>query len=371
MDKMRKAIGFMSGTSMDGIDVALVETDGEGVVVPIAGETFAYSEEDRAVVAAALDQARTVTDRDIRTGDIGKAEALITQRHSQALGTFLTGAGLGPGDIDIIGFHGQTILHRPEEHLTIQLGDGSRLAADLGIDVVYDFREADVAAGGEGAPFVPIYHKALLEKSEIECPAVVVNVGGVANVTWVGADGALLAFDTGPGNALIDDWMRLKTDETVDVSGALGLSGEANMPTLEMLMENPYFLAPPPKSLDRNAFLLDALDGLSVADGAATLALFTARTIAQSSQFMAEPPKRWIICGGGVKNGAIMQALARECVGEVAPGSAFGWNTDLIEAEAFAYMAVRSLKGLPLTYPGTTGVAAPLTGGRLATALAS
>lgn len=366
-----KSIGLMSGTSMDGIDVALLENDGEGYVRPLGGESFPYLDEDRTLIAKALDEARSMQSREERLGVLARAEALITQRHVEAVQSFMNRLGIGRSDIRVVGFHGQTILHRPEKHLTVQLGDGGVMASHLGVDVVFDFRASDVEAGGEGAPFVPVYHKALVQNAGLELPVVVVNIGGVGNVTWIGRNDEILAFDTGPGNALIDDWVSRCSGKAFDEGGELSMSGQLNEDALAALLDNAYFKAPPPKSLDRNDFSLEAVQGLTVEDGAATLARFTAETIAAAAVFMPEVPKQWIVCGGGVKNGAIMQGLGELCGGEVISADKLGWNTDLIEAEAFAYLAVRSLKGLPLTFPGTTGVPAPQGGGRLASANSS
>jgi anhydro-N-acetylmuramic acid kinase len=247
----------------------------------------------------------------------------------------------------------------------VQLGDGARLAQRTSIDVVYDLRAADTLAGGEGAPLAPVYHRALAARLP-ERPVAVVNIGGVGNVTWIGRDGTLIAFDTGPGNAPIDDWMLSRTGTSVDIDGAAASRGRVDSEALTVLLTNGYFGQVPPKSLDRNAFSLAPVSNLSPEDGAATLAAFTAASIARAREHFPEQPKLWVISGGGRRNKTLMSMLAEHMESAVAPAEAAGFNGDAIEAEAWAYMAVRSLKGLPITFPGTTGVPRPLTGGVLA-----
>jgi anhydro-N-acetylmuramic acid kinase len=350
----------MSGTSLDGIDVALLETDGEAVVKRGPSKTYAYDGAQQALLRQALEDAKGLTARDRRPGVLAEAEMKLTQWHATAVESFLQQYGLSDSKIDVIGFHGQTVLHKPEARLTVQLGDGAALAKATGIPVVYDMRAADVAAGGQGAPLVPIYHAALAPKR----PCAFVNIGGVANVTFIGKDGTLLAFDTGPGNALINDWMMKHKGVPYDEGGATALSGSVGRLQVQAALSHPYFGQRPPKSLDRNSMAL-ALKDFGLTDGAATLAAFTAHSIAASEKWFPEKPKQWIICGGGRHNAAIMRELAA-LLPKVISADAIGLNGDSMEAEAWAYLAVRALKGLPLTFPGTTGVAMPLTGGVLA-----
>jgi anhydro-N-acetylmuramic acid kinase len=251
--------------------------------------------------------------------------------------------------------------------LTVQLGDGRRLAKLLGIDVVYDLRAADAEAGGQGAPLVPIYHRAMAAKLP-ERPVTVVNIGGVANVTWIGRCGELIAFDTGPGNALIDDWVQRHHGSPHDEGGALASRGRVNDDRLRQYLRHAYFGAPPPKSLDRNAFSLAPVDPLAAQDGAATLTAFTAASIAAARAHFPEQPQLWVISGGGRRNRTLMAMIAERVENAVIPAEAAGMDGDALEAEAWAYLAVRSLKGLPITFPGTTGVPKPLTGGVLAKA---
>jgi anhydro-N-acetylmuramic acid kinase len=354
------AMGLMSGTSLDGIDIAFIHTDGEGDLSRGPSRSYPYTAEQRASLHQALKDAVSLEDRTARPGSLAQTEADLTKWQADAVAKFCEECGVARQTIGVIGFHGQTVLHRPEKKLTVQLGDGALLARLTGCQVVADMRAADVAAGGQGAPLVPVYHRALASHAE-ERPVVFVNIGGVGNVTWIGDD-ELLAFDTGPGNALLDDWMARHTGESYDRGGRLAAQGWVNETALDQLLTNDYFDLPPPKSLDRNAFSLEPLVGLSTADGATTLVRFTAQTIAGAARHFPARPKAWIICGGGRRNPAIMQALGG-LVEHVMPAEAIGIDGDTTEAEAWAYLAVRCLRQLPITFPGTTGVARPMTGG--------
>jgi anhydro-N-acetylmuramic acid kinase len=367
MTKMLRALGLMSGTSMDGIDVALIETDGEDRVVRGPSATFAYAAEFRRRLADALADARDLSDRGARPGILGEVERELTELHAAAVASFLADAPVDRRAVAVVGFHGQTVLHAPERRLTVQLGDGQRLATLAGIDVVYDLRAADVAAGGQGAPLVPVYHRAMAARLP-ERPVAVVNIGGVANVTWIGRDGTLIAFDTGPGNALIDDWMLHHTGRTIDAEGATAACGTVDQAKLVQLLMSPYFGRVPPKSLDRNAFAIDRVLGLGLADGAATLSAFTAASLARAREHFPEQPKLWVVCGGGRRNRTLMAMLAAEVESAVVPAEAAGFDGDAVEAEAWAYLAVRSLRGMALTFPDTTGVPMAISGGVLARA---
>ncbi|MGE0746529.1 MAG: anhydro-N-acetylmuramic acid kinase [Rhodospirillales bacterium] len=350
-----RAIGLMSGTSLDGIDAAVLETN--GVRVAAAGQrlTEAYPPDFRARLKAVLGGAAADA--------VPAVERELTERHAAAVATLMAEAGLAREDVDVIGFHGHTILHRPEARRTWQIGDGPLLAALTGIDVVADFRAADVAAGGQGAPFAPLYHAALCR--DLAKPVAVLNLGGVGNVTWIGDGAAMLAFDTGPGNALLDDWAQRHTGRPCDVDGALAAAGQADAALLARLLAHAYFAKTPPKSLDRDDFSAAAVDGLSPADGAATLAAFTCASVAAARAHFPVPARRWVVTGGGRHNPVLMQGLAAGLEVPVEPIEAIGADGDALEAQAFAFLAVRSLAGLPLSVPGTTGVPRPMTGGRL------
>lgn len=364
MASMMRAIGLMSGTSMDGIDVALIETDGADRATRGAFASYPYDEAFRQRLRAAIGTAAGLVGRHERPGTLAAVEAELTQLHAEAVQRLLAEAGTAPAQIDIAGFHGHTVLHAPERGLTVQLGDGAGLARRLSIDVVYDLRAADVAAGGQGAPLAPAYHAALMARQRR--PVVIVNIGGVANVTWIGAAGELLAFDTGPGNAMIDDWMQRRQGLTRDQDGRLAASGRARGELVTQYLRHAYFGERPPKSLDRNAFGLELLAGLGDADGAATLTAFTVESIARAREHFPEQPHLWIVSGGGRRNKTLMAMLAGRVEAAVAPAEVAGIDGDAMEAEAWAYLAVRSLKGLPISFPGTTGVPAPLSGGVIA-----
>jgi anhydro-N-acetylmuramic acid kinase len=355
-NKIYKVIGLMSGTSLDGVDAALIATDGENIIKSEGFLTVPYDENLRKEIRACFGLAPS----DVKVKTV---ERSLTQLHARAVKKLLEMKGLQPKDIDLVGFHGQTIGHAPEKGYTTQIGDGALLAQLTGVSVVNDFRTADVKAGGQGAPLVPIYHQAL--SGAMEKPVVFLNIGGVANVTYVGSDGKVIAFDTGPGNALIDDWMLKKTGRTFDAGGKVALSGKVDEAVLKQLLSHSFFTAPVPKSLDRNAFAGQAWKYLNLADGAATLGSFTARSIAMATPFFPEAPKKWIVAGGGRHNVYLMQQLQKNIPVPVEPIDALGWDGDAIEAEAFGYLAVRSVRGLPYSFPQTTGVKQPMTGGVL------
>lgn len=367
MAEVQKVIGLMSGTSLDGIDAALLETDGEDIAVPGPALGMPYDAETRAMLRAALEEAKSVAAGAPVPYSIREAEQRLTEAHAEASKTLLKKAGLRAQDVALIGFHGQTILHRPAQRWTWQIGDGALLAKLTGIDVVNDFRSADVKAGGQGAPLVPLYHAVLArnaKKANLVPPLVFVNIGGVANVTYINGED-VLAFDTGPGNAPIDDWAMNHTRKPVDEGGALARQGRVDDRALAEMLDNEFFEKVPPKSLDRLDFGIDAVNGLSPADGAATLTAFTAASIARAREHFADMPTTWIVMGGGRHNPVLMGELRSRVNAPVLVAEDAGWNGDFIEAEAFAYLAARSVKGLPLSLPTTTGVSRPITGGKL------
>lgn len=358
------ALGLMSGTSMDGVDVALVRTDGERIDRLGPESYLAYSDDERAILRRALVEAAGMVSRGDRAGVLAEAEAVVTDAHARAVELFLrANPQVRP---QVVGFHGQTVLHRPHAGLTVQLGDGHALARRLGIPVVFDFRAADVEAGGEGAPLVPVVHRALARMTRLQPPLAILNIGGVANLTYVGPQDDLVAFDTGPGNALIDDFMRARRGAACDLNGHLAAQGEADRHLLAQLMGDAFFERRPPKSLDRNAFPQDALAGLGDADGAATLTAFTVESVARGMALLPDMPLVLVLAGGGAHNPTLVKGLKARMNIPVRLAGDVGWSGDALEAQAFAVLAVRSLRGLPLSFPGTTGVPRPLTGGVLA-----
>ena len=373
------AIGLMSGTSLDGIDAALIETDGEAFVRPIAFRGEPYSDAARAELAEATRMALTF-DKPRASPPVVAAGELITRAHVFAVHKLLADAGVAAAEVDVIGFHGQTIAHRPDRRWTWQIGDGAAVARATGITTVSDFRSADVAAGGQGAPLLPVYHAALA--AGLEGPVAVLNLGGVGNITFIpgGRDmhnsremsperaqmmdrDGLVAFDTGPANGLIDSWVEAETGARYDAGGALAASGRVDETVLTAMLDHPFFDAPPPKSLDRNDFTIQPARGLSAADGAATLTAFTAATVAEALRHLPARPVRLLVAGGGRHNPTMLAMIAERTGLVVEPTDVLGWNGDALEAEGFAYMAVRTLKGLAISFPGTTGVRMAMAGG--------
>jgi anhydro-N-acetylmuramic acid kinase len=375
---MLRTIGLMSGTSLDGVDAAWVETDGERIGRLGPSLTLPYAPQLRADLRRLLDVAAVTGDYDPFLLDCVER---LTRHHIEAVERLRDQVRRTlREEVDLLGFHGQTILHRPlrpgmtqgetgdnAPPRTWQVGDSAWLAKATGLTVAYDFRSADVAAGGQGAPLVPVVHAALA--AGLPKPLAVLNLGGVANVTWVGPDGALLAFDTGPANGPLDDWAKRRTGRDYDADGRLALAGTPDGGVLARLMRHPYLALPPPKSLDRLDFdraLKEAgLAALSPADGAATLVAFSAICVAAAARHFPEPAGLWLVAGGGRRNPALMKALSGALETQVRPVEVVGWHGDALEAQAFGVLAVRVARGLPLTFPGTTGVAAPLPGGRL------
>lgn len=356
MGKMLRTIGLMSGTSLDGVDAAWIETDGEriGSVGPTL--TLPYDDRLRADLRRILDHAPSMSPDDRR---LKLAVARLTEFHVQAVERLDCPA-------DLLGFHGQTILHQPDRRRTWQVGDAAELAWRTGVRVAYDFRSADVQAGGQGAPLVPVFHAALAES--LPKPLCVLNIGGVANVTWIGRDGSLVAFDTGPGNGPLDDWTVRHTGSRFDRDGALSGAGTTDQTVLDRLLGQDYFSKHPPKSLDRldfgRALAASGIEALSPADGAATLVAFTAGAVAAAC--LPEPPTRWLVHGGGRHNPAIMRSLRESLRVPVDPVEVVGWDGDALEAQCFGFLAARVAFGLPLSLPGTTGVPHPMPGGQIA-----
>ncbi len=353
---MKLVLGLMSGTSLDGIDVALMRTDGETVGELLGFRSFPYDEDFRNLVQGYFGQSDNFAD----------LEEQITQRHIQAVERFLQSEGFSRGEIDLIGFHGQTVFHDPAQKKTIQLGDGGAMARAVGIDVVNDLRIADVKAGGQGAPLVPVFHAALAH--DIPKPLAVLNLGGVGNVTWIGPDNELLAFDTGPANALVDDWVKQQTGQPFDEDGHIAISGEIHDDAVNSFMAHPYFQTAAPKSLDRDEFkkfAVSLVDDLPFEDAVATLTAFSVAGVMKAQDHFPYWAENWIVCGGGRLNKAMMSAFNAYLYGQVMSAEHVGWNGDAIEAQAFAYLAARSIRGLPITFPGTTGVAEAISGGTL------
>jgi anhydro-N-acetylmuramic acid kinase len=364
---MMTAIGLMSGTSLDGVDVALIETDGKRVQAFGPSGYRPYTDHERSLLRQALTEAVHLPQRDARPGILREAERAVTIAHAEAVAAFTAQHHITREDVDIVGFHGQTVLHRPAERMTVQIGDAAALAKAIHIPVMHDFRAADVAAGGQGAPFVPVYHRALAQSLDREGPMVVVNIGGVSNITYIDGADTLIACDTGPGNALLDDYMIRTMGRPFDCEGRTAAQGAVDVAWVVRSLEHPFFAKPPPKSLDRNDFASLHLREMPPADGAATLTAFTAEAIARIVPHLPKEPRSWIVAGGGARNLTLLRMLReRLSPAPVEAADALGWSTDAIEAQAFGFLAARGLKRLPLSYPATTGVPIPMTGGVIA-----
>lgn len=353
--KTYSAIGVMSGTAMDGIDIALIETDGHFQVTALAGKTYPYPAEVRRALQDIIHQPQQAA-----TDPLAYLNTAVTLAHADAIHHFIN--DFKPRAIDVFGIHGQTIYHAPAKRLTRQLGDGQTLANLLHGKVVMQFRQADVDAGGQGAPLMPLYHAAIT--ASLPKPLMVLNLGGVGNVTYLGED-SILAFDTGPGNALLDDLMRERTGQPYDKNGAEAARGKINRPLVEKFLSQPYFTQPGPKSLDRQTFkpVLAEAGKLPLPDALATLAACTIESAALATSLVPAPATRWLVTGGGRLNNTLMKGLQNKIPAPVEPIETIGYSGDFLEAQGFAYLAVRSLLELPLSLPTTTGVPEPMTGG--------
>ena len=368
-NRVYTAIGLMSGTSLDGVDVALIKTDGRSQVQTGSMHYLPYPEDVKGKIRACFGKVQ----EDAETLEAGNA---VTDMHIRAVKEFLEREKITP---DVIGFHGQTVTHKPKEGFTWQLGDGERLARETGINVVDQFRIDDVKAGGEGAPLIPLYHQALARAKNLKMPVVFLNIGGVSNVTWIGEkEDDILAFDTGPGNALMDDFMKQIFGQSYDTDGLKAKAGIPDNKLLSEWMEGAYLKKTPPKSLDRgflpdknkpvnadmNVWDVSGVWNLKPEDALATLNAFTAKTIAAATAHFPQAPHEWYVCGGGRHNKFLMELITGEVGAPVKSIDALGYNGDAIEAEGFAYLAVRHLENLPLILPTTTGVKTSCKGGR-------
>lgn len=353
------ALGTMSGTSLDGVDAAMVRTDGHRIVEFGPDAYRPYTPAEQSTIRAAFG---------LWPGDPGvqAAAEVVETAHAEVLSRF-SGA-------DVVGFHGQTLAHDPQGRGTHQAGSGAVLAQVLGLPVVWDFRSSDVALGGQGAPLAPFYHFACARWMGADAPLALLNMGGVGNLTWVDpsqpspdAQGALLAFDTGPANAPVNDLMQARLGLGFDDAGQMAAAGTPDQGILDAFAAHPYFFRMPPKSLDRNDFhaLLAAVDALPTADAAATLTDAAALAVALGLQHFPRPVARLLVTGGGRHNATLMRALSAQLACAVEPVEAAGLNGDMLEAQAFAHLAVRVLRGLPTSCATTTGVSAAVGGGQV------
>jgi anhydro-N-acetylmuramic acid kinase len=365
-----RVLGFMSGTSLDAVDMAILETDGETIQAFGPDGERKLTEATRELCLQATEAAKGWARGAPAPAVFEETARAVADEHFDAASGFLEANGLAWSDLDLIGLHGQTVLHERPKAMrigrTVQLGDGQRLADRTGVPVAFDFRTADVAAGGEGAPLAPVYHAAWARAAGLAPPSAVLNLGGVANITLLPRDGGIAAFDTGPANGMVDLLVQARGHGRYDAEGALARAGRVDAGVLAGLLAHPYFGQPYPKSLDRFDFPLSAVDGLSLEDAAATLVAFTVEAVGQGVDLLPEQPRVVILAGGGRHNPVIVEKLTERLACKVALAEDYGWRGDAVEAQAFAYLAARTWAGLPISFPGTTGVGAPMTGGRIA-----
>lgn len=372
-NKTFRVIGLMSGTSLDGVDAAILETDGETIYSFGASVSLPYSTLEREALESATRKALAWNFKGPPPNEFALAEDVLHQTHVAAVQALIFESKFELSDFDLIGFHGQTVLHRApsgsKKGQTLQLGDGEKLARALGVDVAYDFRSADVAAGGQGAPLAPIYHKALLDMSGLSVDTAILNVGGVSNFTLFDANGSLVASDAGPGNGPLDQWVKQNSLGDYDDGGALSFKGTPDFARIDEWLEGEFFKQAVPRSADRYDFdVLSTLKGVSPENGAATLCAFTGMAVAKTLKQSAAKVSQIVVCGGGRHNPAIMAALREATSAKIISAEMLGWDGDALEAQAFAYLAVRSVKRLPLSFPKTTGVKHKMTGGVIASA---
>jgi anhydro-N-acetylmuramic acid kinase len=361
------AIGLMTGTALDGfVDVALIRTDGESVAEFGEFGLFPYSDADRTVLADSVAAARKWAFEGAPPANFEEATQVITRIYASAIKQLLAQANMMPDQIAYVGGHGLTVLHRPDLGRTLQLLDGVALARMVGIDTVYDFRTADMVAGGQGAPLAPIYHAAILAHAKFDPPSAILNLGGVANVTWWGGERELAAFDTGPANGPVNEWIEAHGRGSYDRDGAIAARGRVHEGRLLEILDHPWFDLPYPKSLDRYDFDAGLVRGLSLEDGAATLTALVGACLNLALGQLPSRPKTLIVAGGGRKNPVMMADIAARCGVSLVDADAVGLRGDAVEAECFGLLAVRSARGLPLSFPATTGVSEPTTGGVLA-----
>jgi anhydro-N-acetylmuramic acid kinase len=365
------AVGLMTGTVLDGnIDVALIKTNGERIEDFGTYRLMPYPQSIRSLLETTLTEARSWDFAGPEPSIFAEAEDALTRAQSAAVRELVEGHGMTMADIGIVGFHGQTVLHRAPQPgrlgQTRQLGDGELMHSILGTRVAYDFRSADVRAGGQGAPLAAAYHAALMRNAGAGGDMAVLNLGGVANITWWDGEDNFVAFDTGPANAPLNDFIRAKGLGEMDRDGALGKAGTVDEARLAELLRHPYLTKAYPKSLDRFDFTAAMADGLNAEDGAALLTAFTAAAVGKALDLLPRRPGKLVVSGGGRHNPTMMAMLAERARVEVILAESLGWSGDAVEAECFAFLAVRVLRGLPISFPSTTGVPQPMRGGRLA-----
>ncbi len=357
-DKIITAIGLMSGTSLDGIDVALIKSDGQKIISRDTNKYYPYSPKIRNSLT------KLINNKINSLLEIKEIELEITKKHIAAVKDFLAKNKIDKKDVDVIGFHGQTILHHPEQKITWQIGNAQMLASNIGIDVVADFRTKDLVFGGQGAPLVPSYHLALFQ--DYKKPLLVLNIGGVTNVTYIKNNAAenliaeenLIAFDVCFGNAPLNDLVYEKTGKDFDKNGLLAKSGKVNHDFVKAILALGYFKKQPPKSLDRNQFdlVIKKFSKLIMEDILASLVFVIGQAVNNVLKFLPSKPLEIIVCGGGRKNLEIMNSIKNATQIKTTNIDDLKIDGDFVEAQAFGFLAIRNLLNLPTSYPKTTGI---------------
>ena len=367
MKKIITSIGLMSGTSSDGIDASVIRSDGEAELDLVGDFFFPYEEKTMIQIRKLKEKINTVSDLELYKKEIACLEKEITFLHSKAINLLVKRLEKKKLEIDLVGFHGHTIFHSFNNKKTKQLGDGKSLSESTGLNVIYDFRNNDLQHGGQGAPLAPIFHKLLQKKLELKTPIVFINIGGISNLTYLDENNEMISFDSGPGNFLIDKLLQLQSNGKIqyDENGKIAFKGSVDKNILDAYLDDPYYDSSPPKSLDVNDFTLGPVRGLSIENSITTLSELTALTIVNSLSFFLNKPKKIILCGGGRKNKYLCERIKKISNILTLNIDEYKINGDFIESQAFAYLAIRSFLKKTISFPKTTGVSKPMTGGEL------
>ena len=365
MKNLITSIGLMSGSSCDGIDASIIKSDGENELYFKGNHFLPYEDRTRSKIRNLKEQINLILDLKTKKTEIDILEREITTLHGKIVNSIIEKFELNKSEIDLIGFHGHTIFHSFKEKKTKQIGDGRLLSQLTGLNVVYNFREYDIRNGGQGAPLAPVFHKLLQKKLKLKMPLFFLNIGGISNLTYLGKDREIASFDTGPGNFLIDRILQLKTNNKIqfDKDGTIAFNGNVKKNILDSFLNDPYYESSPPKSLDVNDFSFSALKNLSLEDSVATLSELTSVTIVNALNFFNPKPKEIILCRGGRKNKYIFERVKKLSNISTNNIDDYKLNGDFIESQAFAYLAIRSFLKKPISFPDTTGISKPSTGG--------
>ncbi len=358
---MMYSLGIMSGTSLDGLDISLIKSDGEKKIFPIYNITYSYSQEFKNEINFFIKYINTIDPKKIKVlKEFKLLERKVNHFLLEKINLFFNAFELSSELINIVGLHGQTVFHCPKNKLSIQMGCAEFLARSLKIPCVSNFRNADILAGGQGAPLVPIFHKAIFKKKK-KFNLAVVNIGGISNITWLGKKDRILSSDIGPGNTLIDQFCEKKFNVPFDKNGFFSSKGNVNEKLLDSWMKYPFIKKQIPKSFDNFFFKLDNFfksEEINNYDFIATLTKFSSNLIINSEIYFEEEIDKWVICGGGAKNKTILKNL-KDSLKKVITSDQLGWNSNFIESQAFAYLAVRKKKNYFSSFPETTGVKEP------------